>query len=303
MDIYHVTLTAEREARLPLFPDAGTYLEALHRIGAVCGGCLALFALIAEHLHLVALLSRAQAGRLAQAISLTLRPIVATPFAPSHIRSVDSRSHMRWLLRYILEQPREHGMPGHPALWIGSCFPDLVGARLIEGLSLCIERALPDYHPAAALRIVGLPGTDLGVPDRATLRSAGANRLKLATAAALGIASLEGNTPAAVRARRSFAQLADRIDLHRAETVAALQIRRQSAWRLMRSGAERADLVAIARRVELEKLVQEELLCAPPSGSAFEPLAKRPASSGSPLASGDRRPPHLGGDPVTARVR
>jgi hypothetical protein len=114
--------------------------------------------LIAEHLHLVALTSRLLAGRMAHAILLTLKPIAATRLASSHIRPVLSRAHMRWLFRYILEQPREHGMPGHPALWVGSCLADLLGARMIEGLSLPIERALPDYSPP--LRSAASAGQD-----------------------------------------------------------------------------------------------------------------------------------------------
>jgi len=144
MDIQHITLTAGQDNRLPLFPDDAAYLEALHRLGAVCLGCVALFALVGEHLHLVVQASREKAGRLAQASIRTLTPIVATPFASSHIRPVKNRSHMRWLLRYLLEQAAKHGMPGHPALWVGSCLPDLVGARIIEGLTLCISMVLPD---------------------------------------------------------------------------------------------------------------------------------------------------------------
>jgi len=174
MDIQHITLTAGQDNRLPLFPDDAAYLEALHRLGAVCLGCVALFALVGEHLHLVVQASREKAGRLAQASIRTLTPIVATPFASSHIRPVKNRSHMRWLLRYLLEQAAKHGMPGHPALWVGSCLPDLVGARIIEGLTLCISMVLPDYNVARALRIVDVAASEVppatqetsGAPER-----------------------------------------------------------------------------------------------------------------------------------------
>jgi hypothetical protein len=258
MDIWHVTLTAERESRLPLFPDEAAYLEALHRLGKVCAGCLALFALIAEHLHFVALKSRPAAGRLAQATILTLRPVVTTPLAPSHFASVDTRSHMRWLLRYMLEQPQKHGMPGHPALWVGSCLPDLVGARIIDGLSLRIEQALPDYSHGMALRILGLPGKQVAPAGREVLRAAGAHRLKLAAAATLGVGpSLTGNTPAALLARRAVLQLAERVGIRPAEVAAALGRSPGTIWRLRRVEVEPAVLQAIARRVTLENLVQQ----------------------------------------------
>lgn len=257
MDLFHITLTAQRENRLPLFVDEPHYLEALRRLGAVCGGCLALFALIAEHLHLVALLSRVMAGYLARTAVLTLRPIVATAFAPSYIKPVASRSHMRWLLRYLLEQPTKHRMSGHPALWVGSCFPELVGVRRISGLELCIQRALPGYQPATAMSIVGLPGTGLELADASSLRAAGAVRLRNATAAVLGTApELAGTTTIASRGRRAFAQLASRVGIHRCEIVAALQIGSKAFWRLARPVVDRDLLATIARRVALEDLVQ-----------------------------------------------
>jgi hypothetical protein len=260
MDIWHITLTAERESRLPLFPDAAAYLEALHRLGKVWAGCLALFALIAEHLHLVALKSRPVAGRLAQATILTLRPVVTTPLASSYFAHVDSRAYMRWLLRYILEQPEKHGMPGHPAVWVGSCLPDLVGARIIEGLAPSIEKALPDYSHGMALRILGLPAKPVAPADGAVLRATGAHRLKLAVGAALGVdPSLRGNTPAARLARRALFQLADRVGIHPAEVTAALGISSKSVWRLRQPEVELHVLKAIARRVTLENLVRDTL--------------------------------------------
>jgi hypothetical protein len=260
MEIQHLTLTSERDARLPLFPDEGTYLEALRRIGAVCQGCLALFALIAEHLHLIAVRSRAAAGRLAQSVLVSLNPIVGTPLAPSHIKAVETRQHMRSLLRYILEQPKEHRMPGHPALWVGSCFPDLVGARTVDGLSLCIEQVLPDFSPAVASRIVGLPGRSLMPADRITLRRAGAHRLKQAAAAAVGVdAALTGRSRPTLRARRAAAQLAERAGIHLSEISAALDHCPGMAFRLRTPIADRELLATIARRITLEDLVRESV--------------------------------------------
>jgi len=259
MDICHITLAAEEDSRLPLFADEVAYLKALHLLGAVCVGCLALFALVAEHLHLVVQASRGAAGRLAQAIILSLDTVVSTPFAPSHIRVVEDRGHMRWLLRYVLEQAAKHGMPGHPALWIGSCLADLVSARLV-GPPLCISTVLPDYSHASALQIVGLTGSDVPPASRQALRAAGASRIKLAAAAALGVApSLAGNRPAARLARRASAQLAIRVGIRPGEVAAALGRSPNTLYRLYRPEVPIDVLKAVARRVTLENMVQQQL--------------------------------------------
>jgi hypothetical protein len=258
MDIQHITLTAEEGNRLPLFADQAAYLEALHRLGAVYQGCLALFALVGEHLHLVVQAPRERAGRLAQATISTLTPIVATPFASSYIRAVKSRSHMRWLLRYLLEQAAKHGMPGPPALWVGSCLPDLVGARIIDGLALCIGRVLPDYDVAQALRIVGIAASEVPPASQNTLRLAGASRIKLASAAVLGVdPSLCGNKPAVRLARRATAQLAARVGIGPGEVIAALERSPKTMWRLYRPEVDVQLLKATARRITLEDLVQQ----------------------------------------------
>ena len=260
MDICHITLTSERDSRLPLFPDEGSYREALHRLGAACRGCLALFALIAEHLHLVVLRSRREAGRLAQATSLTLRPVARTSIAPGHCKMVETRSHMRWLLRYLLEQPTRHGMPGHPACWVGSCFADLAGARSIEGLSLRIEEALPEYSLGMALNILRLPGATVAPADRTQLRAAGAHRLTAVAAAAFGAGpSLQGNTSAARTGRRAVVQLAHRVGIPCGDVTDALNKSPRTVWRLRRPELPYETLLIPARRLTLETMVQRAL--------------------------------------------
>jgi hypothetical protein len=256
MEICHLTLTAERGSRLPLFSDESAYQRALWRLGVVAGGCLALFALVAEHLHLVALLARAAAGRLAQRVVLALRPIVATPFAPSYIKIVDSRSYMRWLLRYVLEQPRHHGMPGHPALWVGACLPELVGARLVGGLALQVKRALPEFTAGMALRLVGLDGASVLPANLDTLRAAGLPRLQRALAATLATPpSLGGLQPTALLARRMLAHLAREVEIPSAEVARSLGRSPETTWRLCQGTVDPELRFAVARRVALENLV------------------------------------------------
>jgi len=257
MEIQQIVLTAERKGRLPLFTEESHYFEALHRLAHVSKGCLVLFALIAEHIHLVALLSRAAAGRLAQAASLALRPIVKTPLAKSYIDGVDGRGHMYRLVRYELDQPRKHRMPGPAALWPGSCLPELVGARFIPGLGLRIREALPTFSIKHVLSVLGLPGEAIAPADLLTLRAAGATRLVTATAAALGAnMPLKGNREHEKVARFATVQLADEAAIPAVEVRATTGMDNKTLWRLRQKRVRPAILEAVKRRVTLENLVQ-----------------------------------------------
>lgn len=256
MDIHQIVLTAERERRFPLFTEEKHYLEALHRIGRVCRGNLVLFALIAEHLHLIALLSRAAAGRLAHRVLLTLRPMVQTPLATSYIKEVEGPGHMYRSVRYELKQPTKHDMPGPPALWPGSCLPELVGARLIPGLTLRIQEALPTFQVKQALKILGLPGEMILPAGRRQLRAAGASRLVAATAAALGAEpTLKGNRTRETTARRVLAHIAAKIEMPFPEIKSATGLDEHSLWRLRGREVSGETIDAIRRRVALEDLV------------------------------------------------
>lgn len=256
LEIHQIVLTSQRNSRLPLFTEERHYLEALHRLGQVCKGNLVLFALIAEHLHLIVLLSRAAAGRLAQAVQLTLRPLVKTPLATSFIEEVDGRGHMYRSVKYELEQPKKHGMPGPAALWPGSCLPELVGARFIPGLALRITEALPTFQVQQALRVLKLPGVEVPPAERQQLRAAGATRLVSATAAALGVESLKGNRPREITARMAVVYIATRLDIPSTEVQSATGMNRQTLYRLRRRAVCPEYIDAIRRRIALEDLVQ-----------------------------------------------
>jgi len=260
MEIHHIVLTSERESRLALLKDEEAYRLALHKLGRVFKGTLALFALIAEHLHMVSICSRVCAGRLARAAALSLRPIVSTPLAPSYIKPVESRGHMRWLLKYELDQPAKHGMPGPPALWSGSCLPDLVGARQIPGLSLCIRQAIPDFSVGRALGLVGLKAFEVDPAKPAMIRAAGAHRLVAAAAAALGaMPTLEGTESAANLARRAVGKLAKLVGISLGEVSCALDIDGHSVRRARKRPVDDETLDTIARRLILEDLVHRAI--------------------------------------------
>lgn len=256
MEICHITLTAERESRLPLFPDEAAYREALHRIGKVSRDRLALHGLLPEHVHLLPRADRAESGRLAQATLATLAPLVATPFAaPSFIRKVESRAHLRYLLRYFLAQPVKHKVPGPPALWVGSCLPDLIGARLVPGLTPCIARVLPELTPGMALRILDLPPVEPAGRD--AIRAAGAVRLREATSAALALdPELAGKRRRVVQARRAVLCLARWAGIPAVEVAWALGVSARTLRNLVKVEAERDLMRAICVRLALEDTVR-----------------------------------------------
>ena len=107
---------------------------------------------------------------------------------------------------------------------------------LIDGLSLRLADVFPDFRLATAL---GMSGCRQEIPaaDCAALRAAGAQRLKAAAAAVLGVdPELGGETQAERLARRAVAQLARRVGLARVEAAATLEMdaRRQGGSSVVR---------------------------------------------------------------------
>lgn len=116
-----------------------------------------LFCVMPDHVHLVLLCNRDRAGRIAQAANLALARIAGPGMQPAHIRAVEDASHPASLLPYVLRQLGHHGLPGHAALWDGSVFQDLIGARLLGGFRANLVRAQPTFRLRDALAAVGLP--------------------------------------------------------------------------------------------------------------------------------------------------
>jgi REP element-mobilizing transposase RayT len=140
MNIWHLTYASD--GRNPLFPDEVACRKAVRVLGRVAGTSTVLFSIVDDHLHLVLWCDRQRRGRLARALVQALRQVAPVPVESARVRAVENRSHMKWLVDYVLSQTIHHGIPSHPALWSGSCFPDLIGARQVPGLDLQLRRAL-----------------------------------------------------------------------------------------------------------------------------------------------------------------
>jgi hypothetical protein len=138
MNLYHLTI-AVRGRRAVARDEAGRrrLVLALVRVG---GSRLMVFCLVDDHLHVG--LRAQRPARTADSLHRVLR--AARPeltFKAPHLEPVDTRPYLRWLIRYVLRQPIEHGLGREAATWTGSCFQDLVGMRSLPGFDCSVLRS------------------------------------------------------------------------------------------------------------------------------------------------------------------
>jgi hypothetical protein len=247
---WHVTIASD--GRHPLLPAEDARRVAVRLLARVASGELVLFSVVDDHVHVVALAERARVAKLGRALVLGLRPLAAAPVEPPRLRPVETRAHLESLVGYVLGQVAHHGLAEHPALWSGSCFQDLVGARWLPGLTLRLREALPRLTREAVFGAVGLTGGALTPADDAAVRAAGCVRLVAAAAAAHAVpAALAGNTPPVVAARRAVAQLARAAGRATADLVWALGLSRRAARRYQEPPAPPELLRAVRLRLGL----------------------------------------------------
>ncbi len=255
MHTWHLTFATD--GRNPLFPEEAVYRTAVRALGRVAGTSAVLFNIVDEHIHLLLWCDRPRSGRLAQALLRAMRPLASAVVEPARIRPVESRAHMKSLVDYVLSQTIHHKIPVHPALWTGSCFPDLIGARILRGLELQLRQALPRFRMRDVYQAVGLTNGPLAPCPLEAVRSAGISRLVAATSAALAVGPiLTGNSAPVVQARRVTAQLAHQSEIAIAEVAWALDLAPRSAYRLLQRPVDPATSKAVRIRLALENAVQ-----------------------------------------------
>ena len=226
MHIWHLTYASD--GRNPLFPDEVACRKAVRVLGRVAGTSTVLFSIVDDHLHLVLWCDRQRRGRLARALVQALRQVAPVPVEPARVRAVENRSHMKWLVDYLLSQTIHHGIPSHPALWSGSCFPDLIGARLVPGLKLQLRKALPRFRMRDIYRAVG--------------------------------PTLSGKSAPVVQARRAAAQLANQAGMGIADVAWALDIAPRSVRRLHGPRVDAGTAKVVRMRLALENAVKPKQL-------------------------------------------
>jgi len=250
-------LTFEAKGRETFFRTEESLRAAVRALAAVAGEKTVLFCIVDDHVHLVVRCDRTAAGRLAQSISVSLQRLTDVGIkAGTYIGPVESRAHLFRLVGYLLTQPPHHGLSVHPALWTGSCFQDLVGARVVGILGQPLASFFPRFQLSSVMETVGL-GSRLPAPaDDGSVRAAGAVRLAAAACAALSVGPpLVGRSDLVVRARTACAVLTSRTGMATRETASALHLTMRATQRLALSAPDEQVLLAIRRRLALEDAV------------------------------------------------
>ncbi len=245
--------------RLPLFPTDVSQRRAVRCLARVTAGRLVLFGLVHEHGHPVVFCSDESLGLLKRSVRVSLRRVAAQPIEKVWAEPVRGRSHVLALLRYALQQPIRHGVLEHPALWSGSCFVDLVGARYLPELELRLAEALPGVRQSELYELVGLPPRRIAPAGDDLIRELGARRLLEAVAAALAVdPSLRGQSPRNVAARTLVVQVGRRIGFSWTEIQRVLPVSHAALFRLAAAPPPEAVMErAVRLRLGLEDQVQK----------------------------------------------
>jgi len=248
MSIWHITIAVTD--RHPWFGDQAGLLGAVRALVCAVGKWALMFCIVDEHIHLVMMCDRERAGRIAQATALAVRPFVGdSGLEPARIRTVNGNNHLDNLVAYVVRQPAKHGVNGHPALWGGSCFLDLVGARVIDGFDpKRIAVAYPRYRVGRLSDEVGLTSASVAPVGLDAVHRLGLARLIEATAAAHAVPDLSSRTRQVTEVRAAAAHLGLEAGSRATDVAAALGVHRAQIGRWTR---HRREDIALATRVRL----------------------------------------------------
>jgi len=253
MAIVHYTQATR--GRLAIARDESERRRLVSALAWTGGPRLLMFSLVDDHAHLALVGDRL--GLLVRDLRWVVRRFRPDlQLDPAHVKPVESRSHLNWLLHYMLRQPEKHELAGvHPALFSGSCFQDLVGVRLLPGFD---PKRLHAELPRLSLRDffpdVGLVADPIAAATNEQLRRAGAARIAELAAASLGVGSefRDRNEPT-VRARALVARLSLLLRFAPREVSRYLQVGVRQVQRLAHDRSEDTDAErALRRRLVLE---------------------------------------------------
>jgi hypothetical protein len=213
MENWHITFAGADRPTLAATP--AERLAVTRTLARVGGGCLLFFCVVDDHVHVVIRTTRAQAGRLASALAQAWSVHIARPLDPARIRPVEGRAHLESLVRYVLDQTTHHklDLDTPVALWEGSAFPDLVGARVLQGFRPDgLREVLPRFERSKIWSAVGLPLLDPASDEE--LAAVGPAAVARSALAAIGRTEFASRADDVVRARIVVASIGRRLGWH-----------------------------------------------------------------------------------------
>lgn len=250
VQVWHITVSSAN--RMPLFAHEGQRRACVRRLVVVIEGRLVLFSFADEHGHIVVTCVVGEVGRIKRTIGRALPSLVAAPLGQLHVRPVENRAHLRRLVPYSLGQTTHHQLPEEPALFSGSCFQDLVGARVI-GPPLRIWDLLPRMCREDVASQLGLTASSIAPASDAVVRAAGAVRVVSAAAAATAAPpDMKGRADPVVAARLAALAVGDAAGISRAEMAWALEVTARGLRKIAERPADPATIRAVRVRLALE---------------------------------------------------
>lgn len=141
MDAHQLVFRSPR--RTVFSRDRATIRRAVRAIVAAAGAALLAFHLSDAHVHLLLLVDRARAGRLAQAVGAALKHALRAPLQPASITDITGGDHLSAAFEYVLCNDQRHGVEPDP--WRENTnLPDLLGARVTaRGTAGRVRAVLP----------------------------------------------------------------------------------------------------------------------------------------------------------------
>jgi len=253
MSLHHLTLATD--GRNPLCRNEEQRRVAVRTLARIALLELVLFCIVDEHLHAVLWGTLRRLGQLRSALTRALRSRLDVPIQGSDLRDVKSRAHLEWLVKYVVSQTEHHGLAVPTAPWTGSCFQDLVGARVIDGLVRRTQEAPPRPSVASVCGRVGRSTTPTPVGD-AVIRELGAARLLDAASAALCASpTLTGRSALETRVRDTVAVMGAGAGISTLDLAWVLRITPSATRRHLAASVDKRTQRAVRVRLALERQV------------------------------------------------
>jgi len=222
-------------------------------LARLVGDVLVLFCIVDDHMHVVVCAEEHRLRQTGRSLLLATQSLASTELQRPHVTNVEGRRHLERLVDYLLAQTDRHGLSEPGALWSGSCFQDLVGARSLPNMKLRVGELLPRFRLHQAHAAVGLASTSPTLDD-AAIRRLGAGRI-LDAAASVHAAGpeLDDRSTPSLLARVTAAHLAKLTAVANSEISWALGLSPRSVRRLLAQDVPTEALGATRVRLELEE--------------------------------------------------